>query len=301
MLLFRFLLRCVTRVPKRITAWIALSLILAPGVVGAYVPNTQDLEDLIQALGFRLERAYIETRTEVYSPLPAPGELEGTAERPPQLQPERGFIQKIYWVRQALLGIETYSATGELLHFYLSEGGNVIQASLNPQRSFALADILPPYLPFVESNPAQWRRGLTEWGISPNRVELVRGAKDILYFRLAEGPQSGLWLDRDSILPVRLDAVVQGGGDPLRLTLLFGDFAEVIEASANSATLHYPFTTNYLLNGRLFRQTRVVEFRDNPKERDLPLSALRKRAQEISAANGGSGTLGTPPKPEAKP
>ncbi|MDH4247671.1 MAG: hypothetical protein OEW39_07635 [Deltaproteobacteria bacterium] len=267
---------------KTLPLWFGVVGMVYPALVHAYVPDLKELEALIQSKGNRLERAYIETRTWVYNPTPVPGEQEGTAERPPLRLPEQGFLQKIYWIRQSFLGIETYSESGELLHFYWQEGVDPVAVNLKPERTFALSDILPAYLPYVEANPDQWRRGMGDWGLSPYRVELVRGSKDTLYYRLAEGPHTGVWLERATLHPVRLDTEVAGGGDPLRLTLEFFDFVELLEASSNTSTVYFPFITNYLLNGRLFRQTQVVEFQVNPKERDFPVTAMRKRAQELT-------------------
>jgi hypothetical protein len=273
---------------RRRGAWAAAllaGLLLGwPAVARAYIPSLQEIYDRIAASRPALTRAVIETRSVVYDPQGRYAPAEGGALHPDAVPPEvpgRGFRQKIYWIRNTFLGVETYAEDGKLLHFYLHEGFLPIQGGFDPARPFSEEDVIPPYLPFLAADPAEWREAIAFWGLNPQRVELARGYKGDLYFRLVEGEGRALWIDAGLLRPVRLETRLIGGAGERSLTLAFGEFFFLEDESGRGATFYYPRTINYLLDGRLFRQTVVLSFEADPSVQGFPISRLRQMAGKV--------------------
>ncbi len=276
----------------RTAAAMLVLALAAAGLAGrarAYVPSLEELYRRIAARPPAIERAIIETRSYVFDPLGvfAPGARAGeeaAQERahpdavPPQV-PARQFGQRIYWLRDTFLGIETFAADGSALHFYLHEGFRPVQGDLgSSERSFSEADVVPPYLAFVSADPGRWREALGFWGISPQRVELGRGPKGVLHFRLVDDAHRALWIARDSLRPVRLETRIEGGDRPRRLTIAFGEYLYIGDGEDE---FFYPRTVSYLLDGRLIKQTRVFTLDDNPSVQRFPITRLRKLARRV--------------------
>src|SRR3990172_1666223 len=119
--------------------------VLAPsGSARAYIPSLEEIYQLVAARQPALQRALLETRTYVFDPLARRGEPAGddNPDALPGELPARSFRQKIYWIRNAFLGIETLAEDGKPLHFYLNEGFRAIQGDLTPTRTFSEADVV---------------------------------------------------------------------------------------------------------------------------------------------------------------
>ena len=189
--------RTARRLFRAALAALLVALPLAPA--RAYVPSLEEIYQRVAARQPAVQHAVIETHSTVFDPLGhsgKPAQSVNPDAEPPTL-PERSFRQKIYWIRNAFLGIETYSEDGKLLHFYLHEGFRPVQQSLADGRTFGEADVVHPYLPFVTVDPARWRQAIGFWGLQPATVAITRGAKGEVLYRLAEDDTKSLWLDLD--------------------------------------------------------------------------------------------------------
>ena len=265
---------------------LSAQIIALPAPAFAYIPGLQEIYAAIAKRGPAISRVMFETRSYVFDPIgtiqPAPAGARH-ADVPGPVIPARTFRQKVYWIRDTFLGIETYSESGTLLHFYWFEGLTPIQDNLDPERPFTEADILPPYLPFITGSAAQWRDALTYWGISPSTVDLIAGHKGGLYYRLLEGEGRSLWIDQAHLRPVRLETRIAGADQPQSLAIEFREFL-LIGKGTDENIVSFPRTVDYLLNGRLFKQTVLLSFRVNPSVQRFPISRLRKRAREAQPA-----------------
>lgn len=260
-------------------------ILLVAGIAFAYLPDLDELLVQIDKQPNNLTRAYIETSTQVYNPfVDINAEMRGEPQSSPM--PERNFTQKIYWIAGSFLGVETYAEDGTLLHYYLDEGLGATQASLTDDRIFDTMDILPPYLPFLIPNPASWLSGSREWGISPSKVDIALSKKGKWFYILneedkdGEGNQSALWLEKDKLRPEKLVTQIQSSSAPMVLTIEFNDFLVAYYGRYGAPDVFYPMTINYLVNGRLFKRTEVVDFKGNPSTKGFPVSSLRKKAIE---------------------
>lgn len=250
----------------------------------AYVPSLKEIQRRIANRPEGISRAAIESHTVVFDPFAVPGAPAGAADAPapearPVPLPERNFRQRVYWIAQSFLGIQTFDEEGRLLHFLLDEGLRPVSGNLDAARRFLDVDVRPAYLPFLEGGPGAWWQAMADWGIVPRSVELARGPKDAVYVKLVDSPGRALWIERETLRPVRVETLIAGGERPLHLVIEFTDFLTVAEGTSRATDVFYPRTTNYLLDGRLFKQSRIVSFAADPSTRNFPVTALRERAR----------------------
>lgn len=267
----------------------AWGLLLAAPTARAYVPELESIFAQIAARRPGISRAILETRSVVFDPFalytPGPSGLP----HPDAPQPEslgRAYRQKIYWIRDRLLGIETYSESGQPLHFFLKEGYRPVQGGYDPGRVFREADILPPYLPFLAGSAAAWRRALSFWGLIPQKVDLVRGSKGRLLYRLVEEGGGGVWVDRERLLAIRLETNIAGGKEPRNLRIEFTEFIVMKGNNPDRSDVFYPRTINYLMDGLLIKQTRLLSFQANPSRKSFPFKRLRNTARKFKKSSG---------------
>ena len=279
-------------------AALLIALPLAPA--RAYVPSLEEIYQLVAGRQPAVQHAVIETRSTVFDPLGRSGKPAQSAHpdaEPPAL-PERSFRQKIYWIRNAFLGIETYSEDGKLLHFYLHEGFRPVQQSLTDGRTFSESDVVHPYLPFVTVDPARWRQAIGFWGLQPATVEIVRGDKGEVLYRLAEDDTKSLWLDLDLLRPMLLRTRLSGGaGGGLTLTIEFREFMFIGAKGSDAENFYFPRTVNFLLDGRLFKQTVVLSFDADASVQGFPITRLRALAAKVQAQQ----PVSLIPRPEGRP
>lgn len=193
----------------------------------------------------------------------------------------REFHQRIYWIRGRLLAIETISKSGDLLHFSMLDEGHAFQAAVSAERKFSDADLLPPYLPFLSALENQWRGGMEYWGISPTEVNLALGEKGAILLKLTDGPDRAVYMNQQWLRPEKMVTVIAGNGKPQVLTIEFGDFLVFQRYFEGMQESHYPGRVDFLLDGRLFKQSHVLKFRANPAMRRFPLLRLRALAKKL--------------------
>ena len=273
-----------------------LLLVAAAPAARAYEPPLEEMVKRILSKSTLTTRAIIRTRSVVFDPtgraesasdsagqtiaLRVPG--VGPDEEPLVPREERTFWQMTYWVRNSFLAVETFSTDGKLLHFYINEAVQPFSFNLHEERFFSQLDVLLPYLPFVGETKTDWQEGLDRWGLQPASVDFVRASKGRVYYRLFEAPGKSMWVDRIRHLPVRINTLIEGGVRPLALTIEFGDF--LLFREGEGEPFAFPRTINYLLDGRLFKQTIVQQFDANPSWHRFPLTRLRNKRQELLAA-----------------
>lgn len=269
-------------------AWaIALAISCGASTAQAYVPTAEELFVQFALQVPLVSRGIFETRTLVFDATPRAADrvadAAGAAEPEPLELPERGFRQRVYWVRDSLLAIETFSPGGEPLHIYLDEGLEPVSRDLGT-RHFEAIDVIHPYIPFMGGRPSDWREGLAAWGIDPWRVGMRPGYKLRNLYRLGEDGAAA-YLDPARLALVSLEARVFNGARPIALTMTFSEALVVGESTKREEQLHFPRVVNFHLNGRLFKQVRVANFRADPPLNAFPLARLRELARGARAAD----------------
>jgi hypothetical protein len=263
-------------------AFFGALLLSWPASARAYVPSAQDLFTQLSLQVPLISRAIIDLRVLVFDPAPKQGDLpaegEGSVEPEPVEQPERGFRQRLYWIRDQLAAVETFSNSGELLHVYVNEG--LAEGAVNlGTRHFETLDVLHPFLPFMGGRPDDWRQGLAQWGIQPWRVGLRPGYKLHNLYRVGMPGAPAAYLDPARLALVSLETRILTDGAPLRLSVNFSEAVLLGENLKREEQLYFPRVASFFLNARLFKQVRVVRAQADPPLTAFPVARLRDQAR----------------------
>jgi hypothetical protein len=261
-------------------AWGLVAACLAASPARAYVPSAEELYTQLALQAPAIIRVIFETRTLVFDPSQTDrlAETVGGAENEPRELPERGYRQRVYWIRDALLAIETSSREGEPLHVYLNEGIAPVSLDLG-HRHFEAADVIHPFIPFMGGRPVDWREGLAAWGINPWRVGLRPGYKQRNLYRLGDPEGPAAYFDPARLALVSLETRILNGAHPIMLTMDFSQAVVLGETLKREEQLYFPRVVNFFINGRLFKQVRAITFRVDPPPNAFPLNRLRERAR----------------------
>lgn len=260
-------------------------LLFAP-VAGAYLPEVGDVYQKLLRGNLLANRVILYTRSLVFDPFTNGDKKEKNAdslytgengEFPPKVLKEKSFTQKLYWVRGKVLMVETFDLSGKLIHLFLDEGFKPVTKSFSPERKFTTMDIISPFMPFLISGQTAIKNGLADWGISPTQVTLVQDLKKEIYYQVDGGTHQNLWVDRIFLRPVRLNTLIADKGSPLKLTLEFSNYFLHIKGKYNREAFSYPGVIDFLLDGKLFKQTVLKNLKVDPSWRFIPLSRIRKQ------------------------
>ncbi len=262
-------------------------VVLPLGSAAAYVPTAEEIFAQLAMQAPAVSRAIFETRSVVLAPdleaAARAAETRGGAE--PELIeiPERGFRQRVYWIRDRLLAIETFSNDGEPLHVYLDEGMGAAGRALAADRHFETSDLLHPYIPFMGGSLADWRSGLAAWGIDPRRVSLVYSHKKGTLYRLGARDGPGAVFVPGRFALASLETQIVGAGGPVRLTIEFSGAIILGKSKKRDKLLHFPHTVTFLLEGEPFKLTKLTAFRADPPLNAFPLERLREQMPAVAA------------------
>lgn len=262
------------------TLILLLALVSGPLSALGYVPTPAELFAQWGAQVPQVNRAILELHTTVFDPAAArPPDPEGGAEPVwPELA-ERGFHQRVYWIRDTLLAVETFTPQGEPLHLYLDEGLGVTSLDLAGDRHFDPLDVLHPYLPFLGGTVTDWKRGLAEWGIVPTRVSLMPTGKGRTWYRVG-GEDAAALLIPGRLALAGLETTVLGGPQPLHLSVRFSDASLIAGESDNREELLYvPHSATVFLEERPLKVIKVARLDADPPLSAFPLERLRRAAR----------------------
>ncbi len=249
---------------------------MVPPLALAYLPSLDELFEWIALRKGGLRSAYMETHSEVFTPNYAtPALFQSTPTS------AKNFIQRIYWRAGRQLVIETLSVQDKrVLHVYLQQKNSIQAASLS-QRVFSVQEVRPPFLGFMQGSARAWQTELNEWGVFPTVVRLVPHLKSTHVLKLWQNEEKSLWLDEASLYPIRLETQIQGNGkEPWRLAIQFGPF---VMANSDSLNVHYPFQMDFLIEQRLFRRTRVLNFVPAARQNKALIKRVRDQLKRVDA------------------
>ena len=194
------------------------------------------------------------------------------SERPVEL-PARGFKQVIHWKDGEVLIVETQDDAGQLLHYYYEYNQDLLAVSLNKNRTFETADILPRQLRIRSRYGNKRRRALKEVGIISQELAYHLRADNHVFLRLGD-LESGHYA---LLNPKTFDLVSLHN----RLWLAGGTWLETKIVFKNYTTYRwqtYPIITEYFLDGRLFKRTTVKKIRTLSR---LPMKKLQEQAWKL--------------------
>ena len=242
---------------------------------GAFYP--MDWDDLIFQMekGMSWQVARMETIVQVFDPFIKNADAE-IPSRPIEL-PARSFKQLIHWQDGKVLVVETQDEKGGLLHFYYENEADLLSLSLNDNRSFLTADILPRQLRFRSRYEEKRSRALQELGIVSKEVAYHIRKDNHVFLRIGnlESGHYALLNPKTYELSSLHNKIWQEDGSSLDLTIIFTKYETYRWQT-------YAKVTEYYLDKRLFKRMTVSKIRTLSS---LPLKKLKKQAFNLRRSN----------------
>ena len=236
-----------------------------------------DWDDLMFQMekGMSWQVARMETVVQVFDPFIKNADAE-IPTRPIEL-PARSFKQLIHWQDGKVLVVETQDDQGGLLHFYYENEADLLSLSLNDNRSFLTADILPRQLRFRSRYEEKRSRALQELGIVSKEVAYHIRDDNHVFLRIGnlESGHYALLNPKTYELSSLHNKIWQEDGSSLDLTIVFKKYETYRWQT-------YAKVTEYYLDKRLFKRMTVSKIRTLSR---LPLKKLKKQAFNLRRSN----------------
>lgn len=215
--------------------------------------------------------ARMETVVQIFDPFFKNADGE-PPKRPIEL-PARSFKQLIHWQDGKALVVETQDEQGRLLDFYYENNADQLSISLNDNRSFSIADILPHELRFRSRYEKNRSRALQEFGIVSKEVAYHIRDDNHVFLRIGnlESGHYALLNPKTYELSSLHNRIWQEDGSSLDLTIVFKKYETYRWQT-------YAKVTEYYLNKRLFKRMTVSKIRTLSR---LPLKKLKKQALNL--------------------
>ena len=161
---------------------------------------------------------------------------------------EKSYRQKICFVRDEFISIETMDEDGEVLHVYIEEiGGQRTSENISMERFFSESDILFPPVVFFTKHLSLLKRSIGQYDILPASLELADLDRSIFY--KVGTAHSFLMVDSVSFKVTMIEYPVQIRGRYFPVKIEFSDWYPKKKA--------IPETVRFFINNRLFKETRL--------------------------------------------
>ena len=233
----------------------------------AYTFYPMDWDDLMFQMekGMSWQVARMETVVQVFDPFIINPDAE-IPMRPIEL-PAQSFKQLIHWQDGKVLVVETQDEKGGLLHFYYENEADLLSLSLNDNRSFLTADILPRQLRFRSRYEERRSRALQELGIISKEVAYHIRDDNHVFLRIGnlESGHYALLNPKTYELSSIHNKIWQEDGSSV-------DFKIVFKKYETYRWQTYAKVTEYYLDKRLFKRMTVSKIRTLSR---LPLKKLK--------------------------
>ncbi|MBU2514459.1 hypothetical protein KJ966_24255 [bacterium] len=192
---------------------------------------------------------YIELNVSVYDPEEfASLEEEVDLNLIPYEISEKSYKQKICFVRDEFLSIETVDLNGKALHIYMLEiGGNKFSTNLSDQREFSDEDVLFPTIMLYTKHLSLFKKSIYRYSIIPASLE-ISSQNDLVFYKIGSG-NSFMKVDPDSfhIFELLYQVQIRGRYFPLVVSFLDWDLQRKV----------IPETTRFYIKSRLYKETRI--------------------------------------------
>ncbi len=262
---------------SKIRGWRAFLLVLlvvgvagSGGSVQGYLPAVDTIWEWVEERSPVITSAIITAQVTVFAKSSGEGAI-------PQENRSRSWKQKVYWIAaEQFLGVESFSLEGKLQHIYVRDGSRERQRQL-AGGPWSVWDIQPPYVDLLSNRAADWKNHLGFWGINPQQTSLARHPKLGYLLLLGEGSQRSLWLSQDPFRAVRLETLIHDKRGAYALVQHYDNFMVLTNGKLSlPQSAYFPSQVSYTLNGRLFKQWRVLSLEKNPSRSNFPLQRLRQ-------------------------
>ena len=259
---------------KSIIIILAILLNLSNPAAAYYPINCGDLMYQMQKrMSWQIAR--METVVQIFAPYF--DDTEGEPPKRPIEFPARSFKQVIHWQDGKALVVETHDEQGELLHFHYENNADQLSISLNDNRSFSTADILPRELRFRSRYEENRSRALQEFGIVSKEVAYHIRDDNHVFLRIGnlESGHYALLNPKTYELSSMHNRIWQEDGSSLDLTIVFKKYETYRWQT-------YAKVTEYFFDKQLFKRMTVSKIRTLSR---LPVKKLKKQAFILRRAN----------------
>lgn len=244
----------------------------SPDLAGASLMQWPDLlyqmQEQVSWSGMRFE-----TKVQVFDPLP-PRKADGTVSAVSLPLPQRGYTQRIHWKDSSLLAVETFSASGSLVHHWWSYEGE--QREWRGAPGFTQDEVQWLWLEFTSRRRLTREQALREWGVRSFRVSQELDGDNNVYYRVGH-PTSGAhaWIDPQTFqLHALRQPILLPDGQEWMLEVIYLDFKTYRQQD-------YPSVAEYRLNGKLLKKMTITQLE---RIGDLPVGSLREQSLKLKAA-----------------
>ena len=259
---------------KSIIIILAILLNLSNPAAAYYPINWGDLMYQMQKrMSWQIAR--METVFQIFDPFF--NDTEGEPPKRPIELPARSFKQVIHWQDGKALVVETHDEQGELLHFHYENNADQLSISLNDNRSFSTADILPRELRFRSRYEENRSRALQEFGIVSKEVAYHIRDDNHVFLRIGnlESGHYALLNPKTYELSSMHNRIWQEDGSSLDLTIVFKKYETYRWQT-------YAKVTEYFFDKQLFKRMTVSKIRTLSR---LPIKKFKKQAFILRRAN----------------
>ena len=187
--------------------------------------------------------------------------------------PSRGYKQMIHWKDGEVLVVETYSMSGDLLHFFYDFKERFISVSLNDNRTFESEDIMPLHLRFRSRFVEVRSKALQEVGIVNKEISYHLSQDNHVYLRIGdlESGHYALLNPKNYDLSAIHNRIWKPDGSWVDLKIIFKNYETYRWQT-------YPKVTEYFLDKKLFKRVTVSNVRTISR---LPIKRLNELAKEL--------------------
>ncbi len=213
---------------------------------------------------------YIEARVSIFDP-EAFFPLDEKSEQNfvPYEISEKSFNQRIVFIRDEFLALETIDDEENTLHIYTKEiGGRHFSHNFTRDRVFTDEDVMLPDIIFYTKHATLMKAGLYEMGIAPMDVKIEHERYNDVY-QLGQDDEN-IKVDPDGfkILEINRQIQILGRYYPLNIKFLNWD----------SVSKRIPQRTQMYINNRLFKEINIshLKFRGITAKRNRFIRKYRK-------------------------
>ncbi len=192
---------------------------------------------------------YAEAKVTVYDPEAFRLLEEETGNDIPYVLSDRAYGQRLIFMRDEFLFIETKGAAGELLHLYFREGEKIFSRNVRQDRRFHTEDIVFPHTVFFTKFPSLLKAGLSELGIALLDVKLKRHGSGYLYQLGTD--EENIRVDQEDFRVLEANRTVAIGGRVHNLKILFRNW--------DGRKKRIPGLMRYYIGDRLLKDVRLTK------------------------------------------
>lgn len=232
-------------------AFLPLLLILSLSIPAyAKIIGVDELLSKVLEGNKNIRSFYLEIETRVFDPEAfSPLDEQKEENLVPFEINEKNYFQKVVWVRDEHLLIETLDFAETPLNIYIYEPDNwVLNKNLQNSRFFAEEDLVYPYLIFFTKYVAFLKTSLDKIGISTNRVAIKQKEKGVVY-QLGSKSENIL-VDPISFKVIEINRQIQVWGRYYPMQILFSGWDRQYS--------QLPGTIRFYINSRLFKEMRII-------------------------------------------